>query len=243
MRGKRLAKLLIGLACAALVLGMTGVAFADGPDTGEPGHELIDSTEIWADIEASLITRLEPCETFGTISTGVKSTLATNPGNGSVYVYTYDGANFPSTDNQGAPTSKADAIADLHDWGPGVLNGAGVLQQTDYIDYNVSGNVVFSTKVYAEGDFQEVDDLDTIPVANRLEIEDNDPLGGVGDSGAWATFAGTGDTNAIEILTDQDPTNAGDAGLTYDINLRLDVPDDTLPGLYHTTLTFVTYQS
>jgi len=133
------------------------------------------------------------------------------------------------------PAGVVSTLADNSVQGPGVQDGAGVLQQTQGIDYNVSGNVEFDTKVYANDDFQGQND--TIPVAGRLAIQ---KLIG---APSYVTYQGTGSDNAIQVLDNEDPREAGDAGLTYSFGLRLDVPDDTLPGTYQTTLTFVTYQS
>ena len=226
---------ILGIAALSLMMVFSaGIAFAAGPapnyDTSNPpdgeNDAYADDTEIWADIQGSLITRLEECETFGIIPAGVQSTLQTNLDSGGLDPNNY-GSHGEPLDNEGTST-------ELAQQGPGVRNGVGTLLKTEYIDYNVSGNVGFDTFVFAVADFTEVNSLDTIPVAGRLEIQD--------ENAAWQMFAGLGLANFKQVLDNEDPTAAGDAGNAYAFNLRLDVPDDTLPGRYHTTLTFVSYQ-
>lgn len=244
---------ILGIAALSLLMVLSaGLAFADeaGPEPngsrGDPAYNTWETdTEIWADLDVTFITYLEPSETFGTIPTGSWFDLLYNKGdledpdpNMPSYDREYDDKPYPSLVDDD-PEDTPGAIANLSDWGPGVTTPYNSTQ-TDKIDYIVAGNTSFNTVVFVVADFAEVDGADTIPIyaddRSNLSIE---KFAG----GAWLDFTGTGFGHYQQVLTAENPVGAGDEGLTFGFNLRLSAPADTLPGLYHTTMTFVTYQS
>jgi len=174
-----------------------------GPSSGEQEGHVAGSegqTVVTLGVLPTLLTFLEPEETFGTIPTGVVSDLLDNV----------------------APS-----------WGPGVLCGDGRFLQTEKIDYNVGGNVVFGVEVYPQNDFYSQQG-DRIAITN-LSIERH-PSAGSG----YVQFSGIGER--VQVATGQDPRNS-ESGIDFGFDLKISLPDNTPPyRAYSTVLVFVAYQ-
>lgn len=207
------------------------------PEQEPPAVLVSDDIAIWLEVEPTLITRLERCETFGLIMTGVRSTLWTNQDVGDPYTETAWPEYSQGTYGQPLETDNPDPY-NLAQQGPGVLRQDNSPLKTENIDYNVAGNVSFNTDVFADDDFQQIDVVPgaTVPIT-RLSIQRHLSAGG-----GYIAFGGLAFANRIRTMTDQDPT-INENGLDFGLDLELDLPDNTPPGMYQTTLIFVTYQN
>lgn len=119
-------------------------------------------------------------------------------------------------------------------WGVGLVRRDETTLQTERIDYNVSGNVLFNTEVYALDHFRTATN-EIIPIS-LLEISD--------ENGAWVAFTAVFDgTNVLRLITNADPRAMGAAGLDFGFNLRVTPRSNTVAGAYTTALKFITYQN
>lgn len=213
--------------------------FPDEGELPEPPPLGPGEMAIWLEIEPTLITRLEHCETFGRIATGMHSQLTfPNVDDDDPYVEAPDAWPEYESGAYGQPLDAQDHTS-LSQQGPGTSRQDNSLLKTERVDYNVSGNVSFNTDVYPVDDFRNVADPSlTVPIT-RLSIELRAAYGLPADG--WGLYAGHGIANRIRTMTNQDPS-VTENGLDFGLDLDIDLPDNTPPGLYKTTMVFMTYQ-
>ena len=184
---------------------------------------------LWFEAGGTLMTRLEECETFGIIPTGVPSTLYTNLDTADLDPGDY-GTNHAPLDAEGTLGTE------LAQQGPGVKRQDASPYKSEYVDYNVSGNVTFTTHVFPASAFS--DGTNVIPL-DRLEVELKEAYGL--PANGWAAFTGLGIANSVRVAMRRNPLPE-ENGVDLAFNLRLTPPADTPVGRYSVLLTFVTYQ-